>query len=88
MRKQTSARRKMRTDLGARAGKGSTQYESNTMKHSANTALSLLREIYEDVVQGAIPNDDDPWFEKTKTLLDSVMHINEQESVFSVDDED
>ena len=33
------------------------------------TAIELLREIYDDVVQGAIPNKDDPWFENTRAAL-------------------
>lgn len=32
-------------------------------------ALKLLREIHADLVQGAIPNADDPWWQKTSALL-------------------
>ena len=30
--------------------------------NTTSTALTLLREIYDDVIQGAIPNLDDPWW--------------------------
>lgn len=32
----------------------------------SKTATDLLREIYDDVIQGAIPNPDDLWFENTR----------------------
>lgn len=32
-------------------------------------ALELLREIYADLVQGAIPNADDPWWQKASAAL-------------------
>ena len=31
--------------------------------------LVLLKEIYHDVIQGAIPNHDDEWYERARTAI-------------------
>jgi hypothetical protein len=36
---------------------------------AAPELLDLLKEIFDDVKQGAIPNLDDPWHEKTITAI-------------------
>ena len=39
------------------------------MSTQPTDALELLREIYADLVQGAIPNADDPWWQKASAAL-------------------
>ena len=39
------------------------------MSTQPTDALELLREIYADLVQGAIPNADDPWWQKARAVL-------------------
>ena len=39
------------------------------MSTQPTDALELLREIYADLVQGAIPNADDPWWQKARAAL-------------------
>ena len=39
------------------------------MSTAPTDALELLREIYADLVQGAIPNADDPWWQKASAAL-------------------
>jgi len=46
------------------------EWEANSILISAAPELlDALISIYEDVAQGAIPNDDDPWFEQAKQAI-------------------
>lgn len=46
-----------------------TQHVRVTPPAPDTEAVALLREIYNDVVQGAIPNRDDNWWARTRKVL-------------------
>ena len=51
------------------AARGCAKGGGENMRTAPTDALELLREIYADLVQGAIPNADDPWWQKASAAL-------------------
>ena len=39
------------------------------MLNERDELLTLLKEIYHDVIQGAIPNHDDEWYERAREAI-------------------